>query len=953
MSLESLLELQMTLFLELGGLIALPSRPGFAEDLWVGWGDVFRSEEGPQGLGARGGWFYAPDFFLHDKKPWWTFSNGLRISRQLFLEILERELARIGSNGPEVTTGSPLISAQEVDPRVFSEVFSDLKCRISKGPLTKGVPYVFQSVSVSSGPIQRLKFLIHLLRNTQGTPLRVYGVWDSEEGVLGATPEILFSQNGDRIETVALAGTRVNSGVIGGDYASLFQDPKEQIEHQIVVSGILDSLRSSVAEEIKDLQVLDTYELHLPTLTHLCTPILGRVEPASFSSNFFDRLVRCLHPTPALGAFPRSAGLNWLEELQEITPRGRFGAPFGLILPGEGESRSLGHCLVAIRNLQWDAQGVRIGAGCGVVGASQLDREWQEIQGKLRAVKNLFGIDVTPLVTPLGPNLKLAQAVLEEIYQLGVREVCVCPGARNAPWVALLSENSQRFKTYYHFEERSAAFFALGRIRQTGRPMAVITTSGTAAGELLPATMEAYYSGLPLILMTADRPRRYRKSGAPQTAEQVGIFGIYAPHSFDLEAGELALASESFPERTRGGLGSLQSGVLTQPVHINACFDEPLIDTEGSGQVQPPHEQILVEQNLTGLKQFFSAVKFPLVVVGMLKPEERESVVHGLLRLNSPVYLEATSGLREDRRLQGLRLRSAEGLLARIQSAGAPLDGVIRIGGIPTLRIWRDLESALQHLEVLSLSSLPFSGLGRKSRLWVSPLETSIEALFTHLEKLNWQSDPQKFTKLLNLDREATEHLSGILEAEPTSQLAWMARLSRLIPMGSLVYLGNSMPIRDWDLVATSEDRGFKVWASRGLNGIDGQVSTFLGYSSPESENWAILGDLTTLYDLAGPWVLSQLQNIQVNLVVINNGGGKIFSGMFRQKEFQNEHEVEFRAWAELWGLDYELWKEVPADGGEELPRAARKRSRIIEIQPSIDFTRGPEYVKASPNPKS
>ncbi|MEI6415395.1 MAG: thiamine pyrophosphate-binding protein, partial [Pseudomonadota bacterium] len=156
-------------------------------------------------------------------------------------------------------------------------------------------------------------------------------------------------------------------------------------------------------------------------------------------------------------------------------------------------------------------------------------------------------------------NKALARLTLDGLHRAGVRELCVCPGARNAPWIQSLAEPPCPFAVTWFFEERAAAFFALGRIRATGRPVAVLTTSGTAAGELLPATMEAYYAGLSLVLMTADRPRRFRGSGAPQTAEQPGLFGIYCRHGVDLATGDVW---------DPGGFNN------AGPVHVNVCFED-------------------------------------------------------------------------------------------------------------------------------------------------------------------------------------------------------------------------------------------------------------------------------------------------------------------------------------------------------------------------------------------
>jgi 2-succinyl-5-enolpyruvyl-6-hydroxy-3-cyclohexene-1-carboxylate synthase len=140
-------------------------------------------------------------------------------------------------------------------------------------------------------------------------------------------------------------------------------------------------------------------------------------------------------------------------------------------------------------------------------------------------------------------NIAAARALIDELRAAGVDDFCVCGGSRNAPLIAAITAAEAR--TWSFVDERSAAFFALGRAKLTGRPTAVVTTSGTAAAELLPAAIEAYYSGVPLILITADRPARYRGTGAPQAIEQEGLFGIYAT-------------------------GSVR--------HINIEFDEPLID---------------------------------------------------------------------------------------------------------------------------------------------------------------------------------------------------------------------------------------------------------------------------------------------------------------------------------------------------------------------------------------
>jgi 2-succinyl-5-enolpyruvyl-6-hydroxy-3-cyclohexene-1-carboxylate synthase len=148
-------------------------------------------------------------------------------------------------------------------------------------------------------------------------------------------------------------------------------------------------------------------------------------------------------------------------------------------------------------------------------------------------------------------NLEIARGILQLARELGVRDCCICAGSRNSPLIVTFA--SSELHVYSFFDERSAAFFAVGRAKLTDRPVAVLTTSGTAVAETLPAAIEAYYSSLPLILMTADRPPRYRGTGAPQSIEQEGLFGPYA--SRDPAAWDRSM-----------------------PLHINVPFDEPLLD---------------------------------------------------------------------------------------------------------------------------------------------------------------------------------------------------------------------------------------------------------------------------------------------------------------------------------------------------------------------------------------
>jgi 2-succinyl-5-enolpyruvyl-6-hydroxy-3-cyclohexene-1-carboxylate synthase len=149
-------------------------------------------------------------------------------------------------------------------------------------------------------------------------------------------------------------------------------------------------------------------------------------------------------------------------------------------------------------------------------------------------------------------NIERARRLVQQVRELGADDFCVCAGSRNSPLLAVLAKVDDA-RVFSFVDERAAAFFAIGRTKLHGKPAAVVTTSGTAVAELLPAVVEAHYSALPLVLITADRPQRFRGSGAPQAIEQIGIFGSYA-----------ATTTEKWKRTT--------------PLHINIEFEEPLID---------------------------------------------------------------------------------------------------------------------------------------------------------------------------------------------------------------------------------------------------------------------------------------------------------------------------------------------------------------------------------------
>lgn len=499
----------------------------------------------------------------------------------------------------------------------------------------------------------------------------------------------------------------------------------------------------------------------------------------------------------------------------------------------------------------------------------------------------------------MSPSEKLAETTIQQCLEIGVREFVVCAGSRNSPLV--LEVMRHEVQVWSFFEERSAAFFALGRCRDLNAPVAVITTSGTAVAELLPAMIEATYLRAPLLGITGDRPKEFRNSGAPQAIEQAGIFCMYARDSWDVQ-------DDQFDLKRWDGWG---------PAHLNVCFDEPLLTPES--KLPSPKPVPAPSATFSPPASKSRSAQFPfapnLVLLGAIEREDRTPVLEFLAELGAPILADATSCLRESPELANLMLKSGESIIQ-----GNIPKTVLRIGGVPSCRFWRDLEN-LPDVEVMSVLGRGFTGLARKS------------VMFASLKSL--QFGDVESTALLQADQERIKKLESLLKQFPESEPSLVRSLSQRIPAKSTVFLGNSLPIREWNLAASYEDRRYEVWANRGANGIDGNLSTFLGIAAEAKESWGIFGDLTTLYDLAAPWALRELPHQKRRFVVINNGGGKIFSRLpvlgelpeSAKRVTENTHQLQLEHWAKMWGLNYRLIEN--AEFPSRLPKEV-----VLEIRP-------------------
>ena len=328
--------------------------------IFVGWGPFdhlpLRKPDRPA--------FFITDFFLGDPHPWRHPATWEELSIDEFAERFP-------------AADMPSISWQPLTIDEFAPLFDSAKAAIDRGDFKKIVPVIFET-----GRTDRTipwSFLIRRL-STAPSHMSSYGFAYQHHALIGVTPEMLFATDGRGYQTMALAGTRPLDRA-----QELLRDPKELREHRMVVEDIVRRVAPFGNVEVEPLRVVE-----LPSIAHLATPI--RFEEMGSDRMSFGDIVRRLHPTAALGVWPRTeAGERWLREADRVVKRRTFGAPFGLERPDRR-----GRALVAIRNLQWHGDTVRVGSGAGVIDESRLEREFDELREKRESVKELFAVRGLP-----------------------------------------------------------------------------------------------------------------------------------------------------------------------------------------------------------------------------------------------------------------------------------------------------------------------------------------------------------------------------------------------------------------------------------------------------------------------------------------------------------------------------------------------------------------------------
>lgn len=478
-------------------------------------------------------------------------------------------------------------------------------------------------------------------------------------------------------------------------------------------------------------------------------------------------------------------------------------------------------------------------------------------------------------------NLAWADALLAGLASAGVRDAVISPGSRST-LLALAVHRRPEISVTVIPDERSAAFFAVGLGRQSGRPAVVIGTSGSAPANWLPATVEAAADSVPLILISADRPQELHGVGANQTIEQRGLFSSHVRACFDLPAPAMAEKELALPRSM--GVHAAHRTVWPEPgpVHVNAAFREPLVPTAEAlalppdsgrpARLRPP----VLTPGPDMLDELTARIagKNVLIVAGRMRPDMAfaEAVAGLAARLDCPILADPLSGLRWGPHDRSRVCVGYELLLRDAHEAQrlAP-DAVLQFGGTPTsASLQRFLDQpGRQHWLVAPFG--PWADPGRRAhqRVYADPVRVAMD--------LGARLAPPDDAAWMSRWKEADRRIAGLCDdpALVPAERDLVGALETILPQESRLFIGNSMAIRAFDTFARGRSSALMAFGNRGASGIDGNVSTALGIAASASgPTTALIGDLTLYHDMNG---LLAARDRDITFVVINNDGGGIF----------------------------------------------------------------------------
>ena len=548
-------------------------------------------------------------------------------------------------------------------------------------------------------------------------------------------------------------------------------------------------------------------------------------------------------------------------------------------------------------------------------------------------------------------------ALVDEFYQLGVRHAVFSPGSRSTT-MAMLFKEHEGFETYMNIDERSASFMALGIAKAHKEPTVLVCTSGSAVAHYLPAVLEAQYSGVPLIVLSADRPHTLLHVGAPQTVDQHKIFGT-AVNYYE----ELAVPQEShyytYPRQVARKAYMKAMDTKKGPVHINVPLFEPLVPELSRNHfeagrssfkvVKPNYSDIFACGEGNNLLERYERI---LILAGpQIDVDEADMIRSFGEALQAPILADPLSNVRGCGTSKVV-ISTYDALLA-----GKALwhelkpDCVIQFGQIVVskrvqqmIASWTDVE----YIEVNStMDSMNPTG---KTTMHV---QASID-VFTHVYGKNNNSDTY-LNIWRRLDQAGKKQLSSTIDEPHCFEGRTIRELQKQIPEDGQIFVANSMTIRDFDYFWFSGESKAVLYGNRGVNGIDGTISTALGLAANGRPTYLVTGDLSLFHDLNG-LAVAKTHNLNLTIILHNNDGGGIFEYLPQKGTkhfdylFSTSQGLDYSGAAKLYGCDYTKISS-PDELSSVLANVSQETGvHIIEIPTNREYSRElhKKYTKVS-----
>ncbi|MDY6781387.1 MAG: 2-succinyl-5-enolpyruvyl-6-hydroxy-3-cyclohexene-1-carboxylic-acid synthase [Cyanobacteriota bacterium] len=529
-------------------------------------------------------------------------------------------------------------------------------------------------------------------------------------------------------------------------------------------------------------------------------------------------------------------------------------------------------------------------------------------------------------------NTLWASILVETLYRLGLTTAILCPGSRSAPLTVAFAQHPH-IEAIPLLDERSAAFFALGIAKRSRIPVALVCTSGTAGANFYPAIIEARYSRIPLLVLTADRPPELRDCRAGQTIDQVKMYGSYPNWQV-----ELALPSptgELFPYLRQTVVQGWRRSLVPLPgvVHFNIPLREPLAPTL-QGETRSLESQFQGEDFFAGTSfsqlpvhplqsslpsatvQAWQRCDRGIIIAGLAQPKHPQTYCNAIARLSQslgfPILAEGLSPLRNYAELNPHLITTYDPILRNSQLAETLIpDIVIQLGELPTskqLRSWLEAVSAQRWAIDSAFDN--FDPLHGKT----THLQLSVEQIPPLLKGWLGKKQAKYLRQWLNAEtkvRQAIDRAMAETETLFEGKIPWL--LSQSLPLKTPVVVANSMPVRDVEYFWQPNNQQAQLFFSRGANGIDGTLSAALGIAHRDRSAVLLTGDLALLHDTNGFLAYRRFVG-HLTIIVINNQGGGIFE-MLPISQFDPPFEdyfvtpqnVAFRQLCETYGIEHHL----------------------------------------------